>query len=366
VCAFTHVLGVFAHPVYPSEEEELNNWSRFLGGSDGTTLAFANKGFLCPSLGGDFVQAEGLGVTEERNKMNVLIAIDSSPSGQTVIEEVSSRPWPDGSHFCVLSVADVSGLLLIPALVNTAIEASRAVAEKGAEEFTKLGLDAIPHVIQGHPGSEIAGYAELWGADLVIIGSHGHGGVIEAVLGGVARSVVRGTSCSVEIVRPRLRSPGVSPAPMRILLATDGTEFSIEAARSVASRPWPKGSEVKVLSIAEVMLPAMEPWYVAPGLIESLRSSVRKEAEQAAAQSEQLVREAGLKTHSSVVNGQARSGILNAARTWPADLIVVGSHGRRGLNRLLMGSVAEAVALHAACSVEVIRKRAAPNESSET
>ena len=48
--------------------------------------------------------------------------------------------------------------------------------------------------------------------------------------------------------------------------------------------------------------------------------------------------------------------ILSEAAEWGADLIVVGSHGRRGINRFLLGSVSEAVALHANCSVEIIRR----------
>jgi nucleotide-binding universal stress UspA family protein len=295
---------------------------------------------------------------EEVKTMNVLIAVDSSPSAQVVLDEAAVRPWPRRTKFCVLSVAEVSGLFSIPALVQTAVEAARAVADRGAEQLTGRGLDASPHVIEGHPAKEISDYAELWGADLVLIGSRGHGGVIEALLGGVARSVVRGAGCSVEIVRPPTRKRDSAHPDMRILLATDGSEFALAAAKSVASRPWPPGSEIRVLSIAEVILPAMEPWYVSPGLIESLRGSVRKEAEDAATKCDQVVCNAGLTSSRLVVDGQARSGILTEARNWPADMIVLGSHGRRGINRLLMGSVAEAVATHADCSVEVIRERA--------
>jgi nucleotide-binding universal stress UspA family protein len=53
--------------------------------------------------------------------------------------------------------------------------------------------------------------------------------------------------------------------------------------------------------------------------------------------------------------GEPRALILDVAEAWEADLIVVAAHGRRGLDRLLMGSVSEAVATYAPCSVEVIR-----------
>jgi nucleotide-binding universal stress UspA family protein len=62
--------------------------------------------------------------------------------------------------------------------------------------------------------------------------------------------------------------------------------------------------------------------------------------------------------------GGARWLILNEAREWGANLIALGSHGRRGMQRLLMGSVSEAVALHANCSVEITRAAAQPQSAS--
>lgn len=70
-----------------------------------------------------------------------------------------------------------------------------------------------------------------------------------------------------------------------------------------------------------------------------------------------LHEQAGLKVinQQPIPVGDPRTGILDLATAWPSDLIVLGSHGRRGWDRLLMGSVAESVAVHAHCSVEVIR-----------
>jgi nucleotide-binding universal stress UspA family protein len=65
----------------------------------------------------------------------------------------------------------------------------------------------------------------------------------------------------------------------------------------------------------------------------------------------------GLKATGTVENGDAKSKILEAAKNWRADLIVLGSHGRKGLEHFLMGSVSEAVARHAGCSVEIVRIR---------
>lgn len=64
---------------------------------------------------------------------------------------------------------------------------------------------------------------------------------------------------------------------------------------------------------------------------------------------------AGFRVTTSVTTGDARSVILDAAAEWNADLIVLGSRGRTGLGRFLLGSVSEAVARHAHCSVEIVR-----------
>jgi nucleotide-binding universal stress UspA family protein len=67
------------------------------------------------------------------------------------------------------------------------------------------------------------------------------------------------------------------------------------------------------------------------------------------------LRSAEFTTDTAVATGDVRESIIDAAAEWNSDLIVVGSHGQRGLRRFLLGSVAEFVARHATCSVEIVR-----------
>jgi nucleotide-binding universal stress UspA family protein len=69
------------------------------------------------------------------------------------------------------------------------------------------------------------------------------------------------------------------------------------------------------------------------------------------------LRSAGFKVDAAVEVGDIRESIIDSAAEWRADLIVVGSHGRGGIQRFLLGSVAEFVARHAKCSVEIVRTR---------
>ena len=145
---------------------------------------------------------------------------------------------------------------------------------------------------------------------------------------------------------------------MRILLAVDGSEHSAAAAEEVASRPWPPGTEVRVLSAVErVVPPATEVWYDAGGSLDKARREMEKRAEQLSAGVAERLRTSGLTAETAVRDGDPRSVIVDEAEEWDADLVVVGSHGYTGLKRLLLGSVAQSVVGHAPCSVEVVRKK---------
>ena len=147
---------------------------------------------------------------------------------------------------------------------------------------------------------------------------------------------------------------------MKILLAVDGSEYSAAAVEAVTSRPWPSGTQVRVLSAVErVVPPAAEVWYDAGGSLEQTRQEMTKHADQLTAGVAETLRASGLAAETAVRDGDPRSVIVDEAEEWDADLIVVGSHGYTGLKRWLLGSVAQSVVSHAPCSVEVVRRKQA-------
>lgn len=145
---------------------------------------------------------------------------------------------------------------------------------------------------------------------------------------------------------------------MRILFATDGSEYSAAGARSIATRPWPAGSLVRIVSSAVLSFPAVDPSYGTAVLNEQIRELSIRQAKEAVAEATDILAPSGLATSSELLLGSPKSRIIDEATEWKADLIVVGSHGRRGMARVLLGSVSEAIAMRAHCSVEVIRERA--------
>ena len=145
---------------------------------------------------------------------------------------------------------------------------------------------------------------------------------------------------------------------MKILLAVDGSEHSAAAVEEVAARPWPPGTAVRVLSAVErVVPPAAEIWYDARGSLEQARQELARHTDQLTAGVAERLRAAGLSAEAAVRDGDPRSAIVDEAKEWDADLIVVGSHGYTGLKRWLLGSVAQSVVSHAPCSVEVVRRK---------
>jgi nucleotide-binding universal stress UspA family protein len=136
---------------------------------------------------------------------------------------------------------------------------------------------------------------------------------------------------------------------MKVLLATDGSKFSEAATRAILSQCQPKGTEVKVLNVVD--LPLLIPTLYAA----QFREESLKHGEELVRRAEQPLVKAGYKVETVVEEGDPKSKIVEDAAQWKADLIILGSHGRTGMDRFLMGSVSEAVARHAPCSVQVVR-----------
>ena len=140
---------------------------------------------------------------------------------------------------------------------------------------------------------------------------------------------------------------------MKILLAIDDSKFSEAATKSLAGQFRPQDSEVRVLHVVEPTLIA-EPPQMSAGYYPELEDQL-PEAREVVDRVANTLSSVGFRVTKSVATGDARSIILENAAEWNADLIVLGSHGRKGLERFFLGSVSEAVARHALCSVLIVR-----------
>ena len=148
---------------------------------------------------------------------------------------------------------------------------------------------------------------------------------------------------------------------MKLLIAVDESEFSTAAVERVASMPWPAGSQALLLAVVRRDVALVSDFFVSA--VVEIEAMLREEAARAEVRLRTLVPSlsaAGLAVTTRVVRGDARGAIVDAAREESADLVVVGSHGRTGLQRMMLGSVAAHVVAHAPCSVLVVKHAAEP------
>lgn len=146
---------------------------------------------------------------------------------------------------------------------------------------------------------------------------------------------------------------------MKILIAVDGSPFSDVAVEQVSRRPWPPGSKVLLLTAFEAPLAAApDIWTLPSEYFDQVERSVRLRADLVMESAVAKLKAAlgpDIEVKGKCVAGAPRRVILDEAENWKADLIVVGSHGYPTWERLLLGSVSQAVVSHAKCSVEVAR-----------
>ena len=152
---------------------------------------------------------------------------------------------------------------------------------------------------------------------------------------------------------------------MKILLAIDESQSSLEATRTLQRQFRTEDAEIRVLSVVEpisVYISADAFPHFTPH-VESIEEDRRKQATDLVSQVARELRSAGFQAAEQVGLGDAKMKIIENATDWHADLIVMGSHGWKGLNRFLLGSVSDAVARHAPCSVEIVRLKPAPESN---
>lgn len=151
---------------------------------------------------------------------------------------------------------------------------------------------------------------------------------------------------------------------MKILLAIDGSTCSEAAVEALVKQYKPEDTEVLVVHVVDSLklMPVTYGFGVGPAFVQdytAIAQQWRTEGEGLVSRTATRLQSAGFKTSTSLEDGDPRKQVLDRAGKWHPDVIIVGSHGWRGLDRFLLGSVSEAIARHADCSVEIVRAKAA-------
>ena len=294
--------------------------------------------------------------------MRVLYATDGSAQAELAGELIAGIKWPRGSVVRVASAIDTGAVFFgapwapaVPASMDEVEDrltddGQRAVKE-ASQRLTEAGIEVECWALKGRPASVIVEEATEWRADLIVMGSRGHGEIASMLLGSVSSEVVDHAPCPVLVAR---RSSFT-----RAVLGHDGSDCARHA-EDVVSR-WPIFDKVAI-EVVDVA-PSAVPWSTVTqatyaGSVEPYVEAIRAEqsADESVAESAaKRLRSAGRPASASVGQGAPATELIRIANERAADLIVVGTRGRTGLRRLILGSVARNVLHHASCSVLIVR-----------
>jgi nucleotide-binding universal stress UspA family protein len=146
--------------------------------------------------------------------MRILVAYDGSPAADAAIEHVSQRPWPEGTLVRVVTVLETpmfyplaNGIEVYPPLSEKVRQAMRENAYKSVQAAVerlkaKPGIQSSYELREGDVKRALLEAIREWGADLVIVGSHGKGAIGRLFLGSVSHALVTHAPCNVEVIRP--------------------------------------------------------------------------------------------------------------------------------------------------------------------
>jgi nucleotide-binding universal stress UspA family protein len=266
----------------------------------------------------------------------LLLATDASEYSEGAVREALRLAKQCSSRLIAMSVV-ITNLELeetMPKIIESEEKKAYEHLEAIKERASKEGIDCSIAMSHGdEPYQDIVRRASESRVDMIVMGKHGRTGLLRLMMGSVAAKVIGYAPCNVLVV-----SPTATIDFKNVLIATDGSLYSEAAAHEAIGISKRYNSHLIALSVASSEVEVAAADY-----------NVRKTGELAAKD--------GIKVDGLTVFGKPYEAITEAAKQKGADLIVVGSHGRKGLERLLMGSVTERLIGHTEKAVLVVKKQ---------
>ncbi len=289
----------------------------------------------------------------------ILVPTDFSSCAQRAEDYAAYLAKASGAELALLSVAEfVPGMDLDYPVNKMYVEAlqkeARVALEQAERRLGALGLTVERHQEIGVPSHWISQKAREIKADAIVMGTHGRTGLQHVLLGSTAERTMRMAPCPVLTVRvadegaaATAARAGSAPAFRQILVPVDFSDCSLEAVEYAAVLAAQFSAAVTVLHVLEPVTYGLDFTLLPIGGQEKNR----KQVETRMAEVAEALRQKKVQASSKVIGGLPIDGILQTAVTLHGDLIVMGTHGRRGVSHLLLGSVVEGVMRRAPCPV---------------
>ncbi len=300
----------------------------------------------------------------------VLVALDGSNTADGALGFALDLSREYGSELILCTVVDHEAaiaaastpdgpLLAFDALLAEYDQTAQTLLNAAAQRATAKGARAKTVLLEGRPAVAIVDCATDSAVDAIVLGTHGKEGLERIVLGSTAEGVLRLTTVPTFVVRLPHHDTGGLPtaAPRtfgRILTAVDESDPSDAAIAFALDLAVSKGSTVvfcHAIESGEFFDKAETFGYNPVPILQAMQEASSQLIDHKA----QAARGLGLPVEKVIIEGSAADAIIESAAAQCADLIVVGTHGRRGLRRLFLGSVAEHVIRHSAIPVAVVR-----------
>lgn len=285
--------------------------------------------------------------------MRILIGYNGTDFASAALDELKRAGLPDRGKALVLTVAEMCFATVDRDDANrlAAIGAARV-----QNMFPKWNITTS--AATGGAAGEIMAQADRFQPDLIVLGERIRSKPTQNIfLGPVSQRILTEASRSVRIGRGQSMRES---HPIRLLVGFDGSAGAEHAIHSIASRSWPAGTSVRLLSVADSFLMGSIGRF-APQMNDTVVETrfATQWAETLARESLDLLRETGLEASVEVRMGHPKHTLIEYAEQWRADCIFVGPHcAGNSFERFLLGSVSSAVAARANCSVEVVRSAA--------
>lgn len=299
-------------------------------------------------------------MTTNEMTTTVLLAVDGTAASGKAIELLAGyRGEAAATRVVVLNVQTLPPVLLpegtvqLPAIESALRAAGEQIAQDAATRLRAAGLQTEPVVRLGVAAQAIRDEAAAAGAGLIVLGTRGQGALHGFALGSVAMRVAHASPLPVCVVPPDARLPAELGRRLRVMLALDGSEPAMRAARLLAAwRGWLGELDVQIvyvqapLSYLQTVLPPHDDvigqWSTQAG-----ESATRAARELFAAQ--------GIRSHLHLTVGDAAREIFHLADQTGCELVALGTRGLGAAHHALIGSVALKVAAHAAMPVLLAR-----------
>ncbi|RLM56767.1 universal stress protein [Halobellus sp. Atlit-31R] len=287
----------------------------------------------------------------------VLFPTDGSEGAAQVLDHVLDLAVAHEATLHVLTAAGPGGDRLAddPNDVGAAIEAeAESIVTAAADRAAERGIETVTAVRRGDPSEAIVDYADETGVGLVVMPTHGRTGLERLVIGSTTERVVRRSTAPVLTVQPDAESDLAYPYE-RILVPTDGSECATTALSFGADLAATDGSRLDLLAVVDIAHLGLD---VRVDLqIEQLESNAERFVDDGVV----LATNAGVDEGDVAGHVETGTSIYRTIRSFvddhDVDLVVMGTHGRTGLDRYLLGSVTEKILRTVSVPVLTVRER---------